>query len=662
MLKGFYAKLAFDNLKKNRKIYAPFILTCIITVAMFYIITSLAGNTNIKNMRGGGTILDTLNFGKIITGIFAVIFLFYTYSFIIKRRKKEFGLFNILGMEKRHIGIVLAFEILYIALISLITGFLFGFLLDRLMCLIIAFILNSDYGVGFTFSKNAFIVSIVLFSVIFILMYLWSFLRVQIAQPVELLKGGNVGEKEPKAKWLVASIGLICLVVGYVLAVTAQNGVSAIEMFFVAAVLVIIGTYLLFTAGSIALLKILKKNKKFYYQTSHFTSISGMTYRMKQNAVGLANICILATMALVMVSTTASFMFGRNDMLMNRYPYDMMITSSDLSQTDEVAGNIQSLIDEEGIETQNTVLLNYLTFTSVCNGNHYDAVEPNFSDFSKLNILFLLSLDTYNEISGENKSLAADEVLIYSGNHSFQYSTIKITDTEYNVSEKIDSFVRLGAFHIVSGLDHTVVIVKSEDIIEEIYEKQKAVYGDDASEIQMFYGFDVVGGDETKVALYNAIRSSLKNCGIDAEVECRTVQKDSFMSFYGGFFFIGVYLGVLFLMAAILIIYYKQISEGFEDKDRFAIMQKVGMSYREVKRSIGSQILTVFFMPLIAAGVHVAFAFPMINSILAALNMTNTALFAVCTASCFAIFSAIYVVVYLLTAKVYYRIVKNNRG
>ncbi|MDE6585167.1 MAG: ABC transporter permease [Clostridia bacterium] len=662
MTKGFYAQLSFNNLKKNRKIYIPYILTCIITITMFYMIHSLSVNQSIAAMHGGKTIQSTLNFGTVIVGIFAVIFLFYTNSFVIKRRKKEFGLYNVLGMEKRHLGIVLIFETLYIALTSIIPGLSFGVILDKLMYLIIARILHADYGATFFLSWQSMLITLVLFAVIFVCIYLFSFIRVQVSQPIELLKSENAGEKEPKTRHIMAGIGAVCLATGYACAVFTKDAVSALALFFIAVILVILGTYFLFIAGSIALLKLLKKNKKYYYKTNHFTSVSGMTYRMKQNSVGLASICILFTMLLVTISTTTSFMLGRNDMIAQKYPYDFTVQASVAQTADNsLIEDIRTLFDKNNLDIKEEAVCRYLTISANQNGNEF-SLRKEHAD--KPLILIVLTADTYNSITGQNKTLGGNEIIINEDNFEYGYNTVEFLDTEYTVKEKVASFVK-GGFelngipNVISGL-WLCVIVSDDTVLNTIYDRYRSELKEEANSIQLSYGADVKADKQTQITFFDTLNEMLREKNYNARALSRSAQADEYMSIYGGLFFIGVYLGLLFLMATILIIYYKQISEGYEDKKRFEIMQKVGMSYAEVKRSINSQILIVFFLPLIMAGIHVAFAFPMINSIMGLLALVNTKLFALCTLGCFALFSVVYVVVYLLTAKVYYRIVKNG--
>ena len=660
MNKLFYAKLAATNIGKNRKTYIPYMLTCIITVAMFYIIKSLSMNEGISSLRGGATIESMLYLGCWIVAIFAVIFLFYTNSFLIKRRKKEFGLFNILGMEKKPLSRVIGIETLYIAVIGLVLGLGMGILLDKAMYLQILKILGGEITLGFYISWESMWQTFLLFGAIFILIFLNSLRQVHLAKPIELLRGGSVGEKEPKANWFIAIVGAICLGLGYYIAVVTQDPIAALAYFFSAAILVIIGTYLLFTAGSITLLKLLRKNKRYYYKTNHFISISGMLYRMKQNAVGLANICILSTAVLVMISSTTSLMIGSEDMIRTRYPYDIAIYSQDTDEAHnlEMMEKTRRVLEENHAELERVVYYNYLSFVSIRDGNSFITDKETVdSSVESIANLFFIPLEDYNRVSGEERVLQDGQILLYANRQPYDGWTLEVFGKNYTVKEHLDSFAGDGPME-ADVLSTYFIVVKDMDEIEWLYQKQNEAYGEQASEVRLLYGFDLFGSDEEEYAIYQQVAEGLKG---DPEfhgmIECRAEARDGFFVMYGGLFFLGIFLGILFIMATILIIYYKQISEGYDDKERYAIMQKVGLSHAEVKRSIHSQILTVFFLPLLAAGVHMVFAFPLVSKILALLSMTNTTLYILCTAGCFLAFAFGYGVIYALTAKVYYRIV-----
>jgi len=667
MRKLFYPKLAANNIKKNYKTYIPYIITCVITIAMYYIMQSLAKNNGIGSLVGDASIQYMMKLGCRVIAIFAVIFLFYTNSFLMKRRKKEFGVFNILGMEKKHLSRVMFYETLYIAAGSMAAGVLFGIILDKVMYLAIMKLMGSQVPLGFYIAWEAMLITAKLFGIIFLLLFIYSLFQIRLSKPIELIKGGNVGEKEPKAKWLIALLGLICLAIGYFIAVTTKNPVAAILLFFVAVILVIVGTYLLFTAGSIVLLKLLRTNKKYYYKANHFVSISGMIYRMKQNAVGLASICILSTMVLVMVSSTSSMMIGLDSIMTARFPYDMALYytydseksyQEGMVESGKITQNIDQWLTEKGTPATASAGYTYLAFAALQQQDFFSTdLQQIDSGLEGVSNLFVVSLDEYNRVTGADKSLSANEIMVIGNRKAYDYDQLKVFDKSYDIKERPDEFLGNG-FIAANAVKSYFIVVDSEETIVELYQLQKEAYGDNASGINYCYGFDLNADDDTQIQIVHDLYQQLAESGDNVQIESRANMHVGMMSLYGGLFFMGIFLGVLFVMATVLIIYYKQITEGYEDKQRFEIMQKVGMSHEEVKRSIRSQILTVFFLPLLMAGIHIIFAFPIIREILKVLNLTDVKLYIMCTVGCFAIFSAMYVLIYALTAKAYYRIVK----
>lgn len=661
-----YPRLAFDNIRKNARTYIPYILTCSFAVAMFYIMKSLSLNKGIENVQGGNTIAYMLNLGTYIIAIFVCIFLFYTNSFLMKNRKKEFGLFNILGMEKRHISKVIGYESLYVALISFSAGIFSGILLDKLMYMLILKFMKAEIPLGFYISKNAIISTVILFSILFLLIFLNSLRMIHLSKPIELLKGGNTGEREPKAKWLFALMGVICLGAGYYIAVTVKNPVQALLLFFIAVILVILGTYLIFTAGSIALLKILKANKKYYYKTNHFISVSGMIYRMKQNAVGLANICILSTMVLVTLAPTVSMIIGVEDIIMQRCPYQLEFAaySADEEKYRNIVDIVNETAKEENIEIAEQVVYSSLQFSALYTGGDEFFFSDDTTDMSMLSNVYNLNFITakdYSAYTGKEITLNDDEVIFYSNRVKYDNDSFKLFGKTYKITEHTDNYISEGLMS--ADICPTFgIVVKNMSIIKDFQKEQAKIYNDACSSIVSYCEINTDGDAEAQIRLNDKIWEKMepyiRENDISYYTECREEARDSAYGLYGGFFFLGMFLSVLFTIAAVLIIYYKQISEGYNDKKRFEIMQKVGMSEHEVKKSIHSQVLTVFFMPLITAGIHTAFAFPIVKKILAMLQLTNTRLFLSSTIGVFLAFAVIYAVIYLTTAKVYYKIVK----
>ena len=630
---------------------------------MYYMVSSLSMNPNMMNMIGGDVMQQILSLGIYVITVFAVIFLFYTNSFLIKRRKREFGLFNILGMEKKHLSIVIALESIIVFLVSMVLGIGIGILLDKAFYLLIAKMLNASIALGFYISYQSIVNSIILFLIIFVLMYLFSLIQINLSNPIELLHGDQHGEKEPKTKWLLAIIGLICLGTGYYMSVSIQDPVTAFAFFMVAVILVVIGTYMLFTAGSIVILKLLRKNKRYYYKTNHFISVSNMIYRMKQNAVGLGNICILSTMVLVMLSTTISLWVGMNDIIETRFPRDITVSinSVDSNQALYTIDDMNNAIEQAGIQTEDELVYRTLSVSAFNQGNTYTFGNENMSlqDISNVVVLYFITLDDYNRTEGTNVSLAPDEVLVFPSGKQFDHKTIDIASNTFKVKGILDS-IKADSNYSANLQNSMFVVVDSMDTLFMIDDLQKQAYGDNASYIHTSYDFNLSKSEEMSVK--EATDALIANYPGDATymmVDTQEGNYEDLLSLYASFLFIGIFLSFLFIMATVLIMYYKQITEGYEDKKRFEIMQKVGLNKREVKKTINSQVLTVFFLPLVVAAIHIVFAFPMIEKMLRLLYLDNTNLYIMTTVICFGVFALVYVLIYFLTSKVYYGIVRN---
>lgn len=656
MNKLFYPRLALTNIRNNSKTYIPYILTCIGTIMMYYIMYALSVDDALESMYGGRSTQQMLALGTSVIAIFAAIFLTYTNSFLMKRRKKEFGLFNILGMEKKHISRIMLFETLFIAIITLTIGILCGMLFSKLVLLLLLKILQFDVQFGFTLSFRAINGTLVLFGIIFVVILLNNLRQIHLSKPIELLKGGQTGEKEPKTKWLLSIIGFISLGSGYYIAISTKDPLAAMTMFFVAVILVIIGTYCLFTAGSIMILKILRKNKNYYYKTKHFISVSGMIYRMKQNAAGLSNICILSTMVLVMISSTVSLYIGMEDIISARYPKDIMIT---LNYNDSTKEAVNKIVDEtlknHNLTYKNKTDYRYINFSSELKGNELAITDGITFDSTRL--VFVVPLEDYNLLVENKVELKDDEVLIYSNRDAFPSNSVKLLEKEYKIKEHLKEFAYDGnaAMNVLSS---HYIITNDLDLIDDLLAETNKIDQRFENNKVYFLGFDMEANGEENRAVFNDIVNKLKEEGIPFSIDSSADAREDFYALYGGLFFIGIFLGLLFIMATVLIMYYKQISEGYDDKTRFEIMQKVGMSHSEIKGSIRSQVLTVFFLPIITAAIHIAFAFPIITRVLAIINLTNTNLFAICTVTSILIFTIFYAIVYILTARTYYRIVK----
>lgn len=661
MNKIFYPKLALTNLKKNADTYVPYILTCIGSIIAFYSMISFYGNKGLDEMPGSTNLKTILFLGTIVIGIFSTIFLFYTNSFLIKRRKKELGLYSILGMEKKHIARVLFYETVVVTIVSLTLGLLGGILIGKLLYLLLLKLLHFTTPIQFYIDGRGLLITAGIFLAIFFLTLLTNFLQVKMANPINLLRGGEQGEKEPKSSWIVTLFGIISLGIGYGIALTVKSPIDAILLFFVAVIFVIIGTYALFTSGSIALLKVLKKNKNFYYQSRNFISVSGMIYRMKQNAVGLANICILSTMVLVTISTTVSLYVGQENMMRDQYHFDMLIvgenTGNDEALVDE---SIQKTAEQTGVNSIDQINLRLGNLTAFLEGDHFmpDLVAKEDKDtnyYTTKTDVWLIPLEDYNKMSETPASLNENEVLIFSVGDNYNQKTMAFGDDRFSVKEELQTFPLSNKKTDLVGKT-CYIIVKDEGVIADI---QNNLYPDNNNKSLLFGKFfNLEGNDEAKLAFSESVFQQVEGINPDIDKASYYVSLTEWYSIFGGFLFLGVFLGTLFMMATVLIIYFKQISEGYEDRDRFEIMQKVGMDKTEVKKTIGKQILMVFFLPLAGATVHVAFAFRVMAKMLAAFRLTDTGLILICTIVVTLIYALIYALVYWWTAKAYYRLVK----
>lgn len=664
MNKGMYTKLAITNIKNNRQFYFPYLLTGIITVAMFYIMCALESNPGIQSMPGAKDLGLILRLGIGVIGIFAVIFLFYTNSFIIKRRKKELGIYNILGMEKRHIAKILSKEAFFTAIIAIGGGLVTGVLFHKLACMLLYRMIGFNGGITFSFSKKGVMITAILFAIVYLLTYIYDLFQVQLANPIELLQSGNKGEREPKTKAIMAVLGVLCLGTGYFIAITTKNPIKALTLFFVAVILVIIGTYLLFTAGSIALLKILRRNKGYYYQTKHFTSVSGMIYRMKQNAVGLANICILSTMVLVAVSTTVSLYVGIEDIMKERYPNEINISAyydTGAPAEDSIAPIVEKSVKESGRKIRHEEDYLELYFAAIKDQGQYslDKEKVKTAGDRVSGFVVLTREDCKKKYNEEIPELAENEVALFTIKKT-DMDTLVLENRSYHVKE-IKQFENTEDFETIADMmdEYYYVIVNDVQDMERLWQLQKDIYQENSSSISRQVRLDIDGDSEQKKECFENIKTALGPEQAKARIliDSRQSNLDEFYQIYGGFLFLGLFLGILFLMITVLIIFYKQISEGYDDKERFSIMEKVGMSNDEVKATIRSQVRTVFFLPILMAAIHVGMAFPMIKRLLSLFGLSNTALFAGCMAGTILVFALIYLLVFLKTSKTYYKIV-----
>lgn len=667
-----YFKLAKTNLSNNKPFYIPYIISSIITVAMLYMMSFLSDNKGLNKIMGADSLATIFRLGVGIIVIFSYIFLFYTNSFIIKRRKKEIGVYNILGMEKRHLSKVLFVETIYSAIISLVCGIIVGIAFSKFILMVLYGIIGIHKTVEFFVNIHGIILCVVSFGILFLLTFLYNFMQIKLANPIELLRGTNVGEREPKTKIFMTIVGVVCLAIAYYIAITTENPLNVLTLFFVAVLLVIIGTFALFTAGSIALLKLLRNNKKFYYNKRHFMAVSGMLYRMKQNAAGLASICILSTMVLVVISTTVSMYVGIQDELMARYPNDVCVTVDYNSVIDKSSEIEKAIFDEiDSAEVKNKKAFSYLSVFVGQKGDGFTTDKEHLS-YQNSYLFYILSKDDFIKIDNNFKdkigNISKGEAVVVL-NKKYDKKDIKIFGKNYKVNKSFEH-TEDNDLYVISTLNgFGYIILDNDESVQELYDVQEKMLGKGANYYTNKIRFDFKSGNKKqKAAAYkkidNAVKKYFKENKNDKKeissywVESRQENEQNFYLLYGGLFFLGIFLGTMFLIVTVMIIFYKQITEGYDDRERYQILEKVGMSSREVKDTIKSQIRIVFVLPIFAAAVHVTAAFPMVNRILKMLNLNNEKLFAGCLAATIIAFAVIYYLVFKVTSRAYYKIVK----
>lgn len=673
MHKGIFSRLAKQNIRNNKSTYIPYIITCIFCIAMIYMMEFLRDCPTLDQaVRQADEVRMIVFTGEIVVEIFCIIFLIYSNSFLMKRRQKEIGLYNILGLERNHIGIVMFLETIITSIGSLAGGIAARIIGSKLALLLLLKLLHIPSVLGFYISVKGIFTCLFMFGIIFLMILFLNLAKIHLSRPVELLRGNNTGEKEPVVKWLMALIGFICLGAGYYLAVTTESPIKAITIFLLAVILVMAGTYLLFTAGSIVILKFLRRRKSFYYRTGNFISISGMLYRMKQNAIGLASICILSTGVLLMIAMTVSIYFGMNDIMLNRYPYDvdMSVTSISEEECQTAIEAFEKAIADNKVPVEKSVEEIYLDIVCSKNGDQILIKPANtIRNSDSVLVLSLLDQAEYERLTGISANLNDGEIFAWYPS-AVQKDSVTVDETEFTVKKWLDKNPLTCGEDAVS--DNAVLVVTDEDFkkFDEMRtEMYKGVSSAPAGEdLTLHLGLDITGSETDKIdfgtPVMEVVKDLKKNGGLSENSWITSgIRQQEYESYYadnGSLLFIGIFLGSLFLMGTAMIIYYKQISEGYEDQKRFEIMQKVGLSRREVRSSVRRQILMVFFLPLLMAMLHITMAFPMIRRMLLLFGMTNTKLFIGCTAGTVLIFAVVYGLIYLMTARSYYHIVERK--
>ncbi len=661
-------ELAWTGMIKNGTVYYPYIGAGIFSAFTYFIFSSILHNDIISILPHSAYAWMLLQIGRVLLGIILLPFLFYTNSFLIKRRKKEIGLYNILGLEKKHIGAMMFTEALLSYAVAIAGGIVSGTVFSKLLFLLLLRMTGLPVDVEFVFYPAAFAETAIFFFWVYAVNLISNLIQVGKSKPSELLSDSKKGEKEPKLLWLYAIMGAVLLAGGYVISIRSKVDSMIFLNFFLAVFLVIIGTYFLFTSGSVAFLKFLKRNKNVYYKPANFITISGMFYRMKKNAASLVNICIFSTMVIITLVCTSSLYLGLDEAVYFDYPYDAgLYFQSEEVKEQEINSEVTALGKENGADIKG--LVSYERIALSC-GKEGNAFQTSFTENSrsrdnyKVNII---TLEDYNRIENKQETLGEDEVFIFSSGADFSYDTVTFMDRplavkkelkEMKIEPKSEKNVFMGEFYIV---------VRDKSMHDELVESWAEKNG--VEDIAGFIGSDyrILRFDmDGEAADRDVFMSELKTwsegkpgfVGLYNNVEGRAY----IVSMYGGLLFIGILFSFVFLMCLLLIMYYKQISEGYEDRDSFSIMKKVGMSEKEIKTTIHRQILLVFFLPLLGAVLHTIAGLFMVDQLFATLRFFNTSLLISCAAAVTVIFIAFYGLSYLMTAKTYYKIVRQGNG
>ncbi|MCM3611862.1 ABC transporter permease [Planococcus sp. MERTA32b] len=656
----FFSSLALRNIKSNKQLYIPFLLSSTAIIAMFFLMVSLMTNRFVQERSSS---LPTLfMIGVIVIGIFSVIFILYTNSFLIKRRKKEIGLYGILGLEKKHVAKILFFESVFSSLLSIAAGLLTGLLFGRLVFMLLNFMLRMPNDIAYTTSLISVGATVALFVLIFVITLLYNISQFTFANPIKLLKGKQEGEKEPKGSLILFILSLILLGWGYGISITIPDPLAAIEKFFLAVLLVIIGTYLLFISGSIFILKALKNNKRIYYRPGAFISISGMLYRMKQNAVGLANICILASMVIIAVSTTIAIYMGSEETLEGRYPYEHNLKlfgdMDDVAEINnrffEAQDEVLSLTEESGLEVEAMESYRYESLFGNLQEDRFVFEETTVRNELPV-LMMVIPLEDFNGMADENYSLEEDEALFYHSTKTYENDELALGNKNYRLTEIDNEFSEDMAL-----TESIALVVPDESHLLDIRADFMEQFPDaNYVTIDAEIGWDTEGAEEQEKALIEQLENEYSfNSGKDGLYDSRDTQREEWYSINGGFLFLGIFLGLLFTLGTLLITYFKQVSEGFDDRGKFQIMQKVGLDEDMIKESTRSQIVWMFLLPIVIATIHVSFAYPIVRKLLMIFGVTNDMTWLLTFIAVVIAFAAIYWMIYRVTSRVYYSIVK----
>ena len=706
---GLFFRLACSNLKKNHQLYIPHILAGTGLTAIFYVMLTLANDDRLRKIKGGYAIPSIMGIGLVVVAILSVILVLFTNSFLMKQRTREYGMYNVLGMEKRHVGMIMFFENLISTVILLVAGILAGMLMYKLCCLFICKMLRVETILGFYMEAEYVLKTVGAFAAMYLLAFLWNCIRLVRLRPVELLASAGAGEKEPKTKWIMLLIGLVTLGAGYTIALTTKSPLKAIPDFFKAVILVVIGTYALFLAGSIAFLKLLRRNKGFYYRRKNMIAVSDLLYRMKQNAIGLASIAILATGVIVMISTTVClyvgtedtikkyFLEGQADMFVGGlYVWDEETPDGDVMRArhsgqipeEELRKMTEQVVGKYGAEVESFIRVRSFSDPLCFTGGQASLVRlrSTLTSLPEGTIeVVILPLEDYNNLCKDDLVLGENEI-----------GWVALSDEAGDLTKELPSEINFGGKSYTLGPEvkhipimrnealtdgyYGLVVPSMDDIdsiVTDLYQPSEGGWTYYITSYRYYVKLKGVkeiaardGVEDGRRQSYwefsnlaNEYLKTLDTPETGEHVDATTWEtswgfEDELLGMYGSLFFLGILLSLVFLFATALIIYYKQISEGYDDRGRFQILQKVGMTQKETKGTIRRQIVIVFFLPLVTAVIHMVVAYPVIRKLLLLLMMPNDKIFLLCTGCTVVAFALIYMLIYRMTARTYYRIVR----
>ncbi|MFT8363890.1 MAG: ABC transporter permease [Sporolactobacillus sp.] len=660
-------KLASRNIRHSASHFLPFCLSSVVMFIMNMIIATILFSPSLKKLEGAQSFTLLLGFGFIILALFATIFMIYSYRFLLKRRTKEFGLYHILGLKKSQIVRISILELFFMLLVTVIAGTVLGIILAKFFYLILIHLLGANYF-DLRWSPLAVALVAIIFASIYLLLMIIGTVSIHRQSGLDLLRNVNKGEKEPKASRLLALLSIISLAIGYYLAVTVTTPLDALTKFFIAVLFVIAGTFLFYMSFTIWLLKRQKKNKNYYYQPKHFITVSSMLYRMKQNAIGLANITILVTMTVVTLATTVGLYASINGILHGYFVRNTIITVDTTQQRSNAFVN--HVAKANGITLKHRI--SYEMSGSLL-GSMIDGKFDMKQNLSHLTAVNFMTAHTYEQLSGNSLHLHGNEAVAYPVIGSFNGQQVTFGTHTFNISQKINRIRNFPSLSMTAS-NWLILIVPSNAQIQPILDAASKAAGGQYTPLHMetTINADMPAKEAKKLAL------ALSSYRVDGQKGIQHIKTENeqalsgtapsvrsyadvqkqFFAFAGGFLFIGLILGFTFILGTALIIYYKQISEGEQDKRSFRILQEVGLSRAEVRQTIRSQVLLVFFLPIVIAAFHFGFAFLMIQKLISLFGTTHLSLLLATSAGTLAVIAAIYYLIYKQTSRAYYRLVE----